>query len=81
MTSTRQIQELVQLRRALTDGTARRLREQAGLSLTDVARPAGVTASTISRWESGLRVPRTAQALRYAEVLKALVQAVPDEAA
>jgi transcriptional regulator with XRE-family HTH domain len=80
MTTTRQLQDLVLLRRALADGTARRLREAAGLSLADVARPAGVTAATISRWESGTRTPRAEQALRYAAVLKAL-QAVPHEAA
>ncbi len=80
MTSTRQLQELVLLRRALADGTARRLRTDAGLSLSDVARYAGVTPATVSRWETGTHVPRVDQGLRYAAVLKAL-QAVPNETA
>ncbi len=76
-----QLYDLVLLRRALADGTARGLRERAGLSLSDVAGPAGVTAATISRWESGRRAPRLPQALRYAAVLKALNEAVQHDAA
>ncbi len=60
---------LAVLRRLTTNGTARRLRQDAGLSLADVAKDVGVGAPTILRWETGQRVPRGDRALRYADVL------------
>jgi len=62
------------LRRSFADGTARRAREDAGLSLRDVAPAAGITLSTLSRWERGLRRPRAAECLRAAPVLAELLE-------
>lgn len=67
--------ELTQLRRVrdqAQSGEARRLREDAGLSLTEVAKAIGVTASAVSQWESGRRRPRGIAALKYAAVLASL---------
>jgi len=58
--------------RMLGDGTARRLREQSGLSQTQVAAVCGVTAAAVSRWELGERLPRTRAALLYARLLHRL---------
>ena len=47
----------------------RALREKAGLSQGAIADAVGVRRSTISRWESGDRVPQGELALTYATVL------------
>lgn len=47
----------------------RALREKAGLSQGAIADAVGVRRSTISRWESGDRVPRGKLALTYSTVL------------
>lgn len=58
------------------NGTARRLRLAAGLTLVDLGRDVGVSHVTIRAWERGERVPTSANALRYAEVLQAATRAV-----
>jgi len=45
------------------------LRVAAGLSQEGLAGELEVTASTISRWESGVRAPRGRMRVRYAEAL------------
>ncbi len=75
MSTTTNIQSLVELRRALLDGTFRQQRQRAGLTLAEVARAAGVSPSALSRWEHGHRLPRTADALRLKGVLD-VIQAV-----
>lgn len=60
-------------RRLAADGTARQLRQAAGLSLYDVARDLGVGAGTVSRWETHQRVPRGDAAVRYAGLLAELL--------
>jgi transcriptional regulator with XRE-family HTH domain len=47
----------------------RRLREGAGLSRAELARQAGVPASTLRNWESGRGFPALPAALRLAEAL------------
>lgn len=59
-------------RRALRDGTAREVREDADLSVTEVAEALQVSPSTVTRWECGSRTPSSALALRYGQVLTAL---------
>ncbi len=61
-------------RRLARDGTARSVRVQAGLSIYDVARDLRVAPGTISRWETGKRVPRGDVAVRYAELLGELMR-------
>lgn len=57
------------IRRMAGDGAARQIREQARLSLHDVAAAVGVADSTVCRWETGKRLPRGELALRYAAAL------------
>lgn len=66
--------ELVELRRQMIDGSAKRLRQMSDLGLTEIGRAADVDASTIWRWENGKQRPTGIAALRYARVLRLLAQ-------
>ena len=59
-------------RRAARDGTGRRVRLAAGVSLTEMASEIGVAPQTLLRWELAQRSPRTRAAERYAAVLATL---------
>jgi len=61
------------LRRCAADGTARRLRQEAQLSLTDVATVCGVSKASVSKWERGLQLPRGIGARCYAQLLAGLI--------
>ncbi len=74
--TTEQAVTLALLRRLVSDGTAKQLRERARLSLADVARAVGADASSVLMWERG-RQPRAAAALRYAELIAALAEIAP----
>lgn len=63
---------LSKLREQVKNGEARRIREAAKVSQSEIARVLGVPPSTISVWEAGKRVPTGASALRYAELLDEL---------
>jgi DNA-binding transcriptional regulator YiaG len=63
---------IIEARRALSDGRARALREEAGLSQSEVARTLRVTPQAVTRWETGSRTPRGDTALRYARFLARL---------
>ena len=63
---------LAVVRHALTSGEARRRREAAGLSQAEWAAALGVDRATVGLWESGARVPRSAVALRLADLLDRL---------
>jgi len=54
------------------DGMARRIRERAHLSRTEVAHALGVTREAIQAWESCRVSPRPDVARRYAALLKEL---------
>ena len=54
----------------------RELRTRAGLTLVDVGEAIGVTASAVSRWERGLRIPNRSNRQAYVEVLSELKDAV-----
>lgn len=66
--------ELVRVRRLASTGAARAIREDAGLSLAELANAAKVHKTTIFRWETGLRRPRGEAAQRYLAVLEELTQ-------
>lgn len=68
----RTAKQLGTIRRLLRSGQARLMRHEAGLSQAEVARLLGVSCATVSRWESGSRVPRAADALNYFELLRSL---------
>jgi transcriptional regulator with XRE-family HTH domain len=63
---------LARIRALCKSGYAHQIRIKAGVSLKEIADDVGVTESAISYWENGLRAPRTASALKYAEVLAGL---------
>lgn len=63
---------LAEARKALVDGRARTVREEAGLTQAEVGRACGVTSQAVHRWESGGRQPRGEFALRYARLLARL---------
>jgi DNA-binding transcriptional regulator YiaG len=65
----REVLELAATRRLLRSGEARRIRLDAGLSQTEIARSVGVTAGAVSRWETGSRRPVGEAAVRYAQVM------------
>lgn len=63
---------IARVRRMFASGEARRRREAAGLRQAETGSTAGVTAATVSRWESGQRVPGSEHALTYASLLDLL---------
>jgi transcriptional regulator with XRE-family HTH domain len=68
-------ERLQTLRERTVSGQAREIREAARLTQSDIARSVGVHFSTLSRWESGARLPRGQPALRYAALLDRLAKA------
>jgi transcriptional regulator with XRE-family HTH domain len=63
---------LIRGRRLASDGRGRRLRERAGLSVSELAHALGVDVGTLSRWETGKAKPRPEAALRWATVCEAI---------
>jgi len=66
---------LALVRELAANGTARRIRVAARLSIYDIARDLGVKAGTVSRWETGKRTPQGEAALRWAQLLSEIVEA------
>ena len=67
--------DLLKMRRLAQTGMARTIREAAGLSLTEVARSAGVDRTTVFRWEHAERRPSGDAAIRYLRMLEELQRA------
>jgi DNA-binding transcriptional regulator YiaG len=65
---------LARVRALVRSGAALRIRIDAGLSLAEVAATVGVTTGAISRWERRKRSPHGGPALRYLELLEALLE-------
>jgi DNA-binding transcriptional regulator YiaG len=63
---------LVAAREAVTNGRGVAIRRAAGLSQGELARAAGVSAASVSRWEAGVRLPTGEAALKYARILRVL---------
>lgn len=72
---------LARARRLASTGEARRLREQAALSLREVADAVGMPHTTLWRWENGQRTPHGAKASAWALLLDELKAQAPAEAA
>jgi transcriptional regulator with XRE-family HTH domain len=66
------VRDLARIRRMQQDGSAKRLRERAGVSLRTMAGAVGVRASTLIRWEAGQVRPRERTALAWLAVLDQL---------
>lgn len=63
---------IAEIRRQLADGSAKRARIAAKIRQCEIAKAIGVSASTVSQWEAGLRVPSAEHALEYGRLLKQL---------
>lgn len=63
---------LQRLREQTKSGDAKRIRETARISQSELGSAIELPASTVSYWEKGVRVPRGKGALRYAELLDKL---------
>jgi DNA-binding transcriptional regulator YiaG len=57
-------------------GRRRRIRQEAGASLRDIARALGVSPMTVLRWEEGVQ-PKRAHAIAYRQLLDALEEGGP----
>jgi DNA-binding transcriptional regulator YiaG len=68
--------ELVRIRERVRNGSARAIRERAGLSRAEVAEDLGVHETTVQKWEAGERSPRGDIARRYARLLQELSEVV-----
>lgn len=70
--TTAQAEEVLELRRFIRlvkTGRLAKLREETGLSQSDVARFLGVAPSNVSRWESGVVRPSADRAAQILELL------------
>jgi transcriptional regulator with XRE-family HTH domain len=73
LTATRDLQTLVESRRALPEPRVRRMiREAAGVSLQAVADHVGVTKQAVAFWETGGRGPSPEFLPSYIEALRIL---------
>lgn len=59
-------------RAACASGEARKIREDARLTLDDMASGCGVTRGAVWLWETGQRAPGRDKALAYARLLRSL---------
>jgi DNA-binding XRE family transcriptional regulator len=60
------------VRRAFRTGQARALREEAGLSIRELAAYAGLPRASLQNWETGTSLPRPEGALAWANAMKRL---------
>jgi DNA-binding transcriptional regulator YiaG len=63
---------LTRIRKLVSNGAARAIRESAGLSYTEAAASANVNRITVYRWETRQRRPHGEAALRYLALLEEL---------
>jgi transcriptional regulator with XRE-family HTH domain len=61
---------VAETRRRLKSGEARLLRLQAGVTLSEAATAAGISATSLWRYENSHATPRQAQALAYGKLLE-----------
>ena len=73
-----ELERIAAVRRLCGSGLAAQIRTAARLTLEDVARVVGTTATSVWRWENGERTPRAGAALKLAEIYGRLID---DEAA
>jgi transcriptional regulator with XRE-family HTH domain len=67
-----QVIDLSLIRELARSGAARQIRENALLSLADLAKALGVHPSSVSRWETGRSLPRAGVAGRWGAILREL---------
>jgi len=74
MKTVKDLKRLTRARSFAESGAARSIRIAADLSLREVASAAGVSVSTLWRWENQQRRPRGDAAIRYSQVLDELME-------
>lgn len=67
-----QVKRLQRVRRLARLGTARVIREEAGITVRELADSIGTSPTNLSRWERGKVTPGTRLALRWAAALDEL---------
>ncbi len=73
MPTTDQLATISRLRKLAKAGGARLYREEAGVSLRELARTLGVDPGVLCHWEHGVHAPRNEErALAWAEALRKL---------
>jgi DNA-binding transcriptional regulator YiaG len=70
--ATQDVQTVAWVRRLARTGTARLIREGAGISGSELARELGVSRAAVSRWERGERAPKGDVAQAWAAILRRL---------
>lgn len=68
-----ELEAIARVRRLLKTGSAKAIRVGAGVSQAELAGTVGVSKGTLSRWESGKRVPGTDLACRLSKTLDGLI--------
>ncbi len=71
---TESVLQISRVRSLTRSGAARTVRIAAGLTLGELAEAVGVSPTTIWRWEQGQRSPRGEPAIKYGELLEALMK-------
>ena len=66
---------LARLRADVISGRVRQIRERARLSQPEIAQAIGTSATAVSQWEAGRRIPRGPAELRYTALLVELDKA------
>jgi transcriptional regulator with XRE-family HTH domain len=66
------VELIVEARELLRSGRAARIRIEAGLSQSELARALGVSPGAVCRWEAGSRLPREREAVRFARLNRQL---------
>lgn len=61
-----------QVRRAFRSGKARKMREEAGLSIRELASLAKIPQASLQRWETGSSAPRAEACLAWSEAMERL---------
>lgn len=62
--------DLLDLAGLIRSGDARRIREDAGITAGTIAADLGVSAATVSRWETGTHPPTREHAIAWLRVLR-----------
>ncbi len=63
------LDQTVEVREMIQTGEARRLRQAARISLSNLAQEIGVATATVSHWEHERRLPSGLSAVRYLQAL------------
>ena len=71
------LRTLMRVRALVKAGTAKAVRDAAGLGVTEMARAARVSPRSVYRWERGLAQPHGPAALRYGHLLTELMRGPP----